>query len=111
MNPVSLNLPQGAEVFNFLFRSTNPDYLVQDVLSVRLPNGICLDAGWFPEHDPNGQYHVRVYHEQREHDPLFEDATRDIDELTQFVEFLASETFRTAFGVTSSTSDDKCVIA
>ena len=66
MNPIRVilpNLPDGCEVYNFMYRTRDPEYLVQDQLSVRLQNGFVVDVSWFPEHDPNGCYHIHVIRE------------------------------------------------
>jgi hypothetical protein len=35
--------------------------LTQDMLEVELPNGVIIDVGWYPEHDPNGEYGIAVF--------------------------------------------------
>jgi hypothetical protein len=35
--------------------------LTQDMLEVELANGVVIDVGWYPEHDPNGTYGVVAF--------------------------------------------------
>lgn len=35
--------------------------LSEDVYAVILPNGLTVDVSWFPQHDPDGYFHVRVF--------------------------------------------------
>jgi hypothetical protein len=88
MKPVDLNLPDGCELYNKLYRTSNPDYLVQDILVVRLLNGFVIDVGWFPEHDPNGNYVIVVA--DGKDDELREIRAKSADEVRQYVEFLAA---------------------
>ena len=39
-----LTVPGGCEVYNFLYRTRDPEYLVQDQLTVALPNGFFIDT-------------------------------------------------------------------
>jgi hypothetical protein len=87
--PVPLRLPPGAELYNFIYRSTNPAYLVQDIATVRLSNGFYIDAGWFPEHDPNGAYQVRVFYETPDRLMGQKLTLRSVDELVQALESLS----------------------
>src|SRR2546425_500703 len=63
MKPVNLNLGTAHVVaqYNFLYRSRDPDYLVQDILSIQLTSGYRIDVSWWPEHDPNGRYYLSVF--------------------------------------------------
>lgn len=89
MNPVRLTLPPGCEIYNFLYRTRHPEYLVQDQLSIALPNGFFIDVGWFPEHDPTGEYIIRVFYEYWNDQKIIPIQTRDIDEAVRTVEDLA----------------------
>lgn len=108
MIPVNLRLPPKSEVYNFLYRSTDPAYRTQDVLTVRLANGIYIDVGWYPEHDPNGAYELQIFVESPNHllgQPLL---IKDIDQLIQTVEYLSAHYSRTIAAASSSSnsSDD-----
>lgn len=48
------------EVVGFLYSSDDPRDLGQDMLEVRLPNGIRINAGWYPEGSPAGCYRISV---------------------------------------------------
>lgn len=89
MNPVSLNLPENAQVYNFLFRSRDPAYLIQDLLTVRLQNGFCIDVGWYPEHDINGSYLIRVFRETWDNQIGNPIKTSDLNAVEQIVQQLA----------------------
>lgn len=41
--------------------SDDPMLLSQDMLEVELPTGVFLDVGWFPEHDPQGEYVIMAF--------------------------------------------------
>jgi len=79
VNPVELkNLPAGTKVYNFLYRSDDPDYLVRDLLTIELPNGMCIDVGWHPEHDPSGEYVVRAFYKDWQNQ-IFSEPVRFVD--------------------------------
>jgi len=85
MNPVQLDLPDGCEVYNFLYPTRDPEYLVQDQLSVALPNGYVIDVTWAPEHDPNGSYIVRVFREYWQAQQVPSVITRDVNDVVNLV--------------------------
>jgi hypothetical protein len=89
MNPVNLRLPSGCEVYNYLYRTRDPGYLVQDQLSVALPNGYYIDVAWTPEHDPTGEYVVRVFYEYWNDQQINPIRLGDVDQVIQTVEYLA----------------------
>ena len=107
MNPVKLRLPPGSETYNFLYRTRNPEYLVQDVLSVSLPNGFCIDVGWFPEHDPAGHYCIRVFQEHPDAQKIPPIESRNLDDVIQTVESLAARF--NAPAVFTSSSSESCL--
>ena len=72
------------EVIGFLYSCDDPRELGQDMVEVRLPNGIRINAGWYPEGDPDGCYHVSVGG-ARELPPSEWD---DIDEVAHEIELL-----------------------
>jgi hypothetical protein len=61
MTPIDIKIPGGAEVASGLYVGMELEDLTQDLVTVRLPNGYFIDMGWYPEHDPAGQYVVRVF--------------------------------------------------
>ena len=63
MNPVSIQVPDGARLTNHLYPTTSPDYLLSDLVTIALPNGCYVDLGWYPEHQPNGQFIVRAFYQ------------------------------------------------
>ncbi len=89
MNPLQLDLPSDAEVYNFLYRTRESEYLVQDQLSAELPNGFVIDVAWTPEHDPGGQYVIRVFHEYWHNQRANPIITRSVDDVVAIVEQLA----------------------
>ncbi len=50
------------EVVGFLYEADDPADLGQDMIEVRLANGITIDAGWYPEGDRTGSYVVKAWH-------------------------------------------------
>jgi len=90
MKPVDLNIKvKVAEIYNFLYRTKNPEYLVPDILTVALPNGYHIDVSWYPAHDPSGHYYVRVFWEYADEQRITPIETNDIDELLSIVRQLS----------------------
>ena len=89
MKPINLNLPPEAEVYNSLYPTKAPEYLVQDLLSVALPNGHFIDVAWSPEHDPKGEYIVRVFFECWDRQQIPPVVTRCLSDVIRCVEELA----------------------
>ncbi len=57
---IPLTVPQGSLVHNFLYPDLQAEDLSEDLVHVVLPNGIVIDAGWFPHADPNGHFVIRA---------------------------------------------------
>jgi hypothetical protein len=89
MKPVKLQLPAGCEVYNFLYRTRDPQYLVQDQLSVALPNGFFIDVTWAPEHHPTGEYFIRVFYQYWQNQRVQPIRTSSIDDVVASVQDLA----------------------
>ena len=89
MKPVEVRLPEDCEVYNFLYRTRDPEYLVQDQLTVALPNGFFIDVAWAPEHDPDGEYIIRIFYEYWNNQRMAPMPTRSIDDVVSIVEELA----------------------
>jgi len=103
MNPVNLSLPPGSVAYNFLYRTEDPEYFVQDLLSVSLPNGFCIDVGWYPEHDLSGRYWIRVFQESWDAQRIPPIKMQRLDDVIQTVESLAAR-FASPVVLTSSNS-------
>lgn len=91
MNKVEFTFPESVVVRGALFTTTDPTYLVQDLLEIDLPNGITIDAGWYPESDPNGSFQLVVfkgYWENQLREPF---ETQSITELASEVNRLVHE--------------------
>ena len=60
---IHLNLPAhlGCEVVGFLYESDDVAELGQDMIEVRVPTGVTINAGWYPEGSPEGAYRVRTW--------------------------------------------------
>jgi hypothetical protein len=52
MNTMPIKLPDGCQIWNGLFEEMDIEDKHQDVLTVKLPNNIYLDVGWYPDWDP-----------------------------------------------------------
>ena len=109
--PIQLNLPPGAEVFNRLYETRNPELLDEDLLTIRLENGFCVDAGWFPAFDPHGTYVVRVFYEYGDadvRDPIY---VADVREVADIVERLCARFGRRQVNVSRSNSEFATAVA
>lgn len=64
IRPFYFDLPKDCEasVVGFLYEADDPAELGEDMIEVQLADGISIDAGWYPEGDPNGAYEVSVWH-------------------------------------------------
>ena len=102
MTPIRPRVPEGAEVYSSLYRTTDPEYLTQDVLAISLPNGFQIDVGWFPEHDPEGHYVIRVFYQYWDAQKILPVRVNTVDEVLQVVESLADR-FSSGVVVASST--------
>lgn len=91
MKPVDLHLPDGSKVYNFLYRTSDPNYLVSDILTVCLPNEYCIDVSYKPEHDPAGAYFVRVFWRSWDMPKTPDLRLNNVEEVIQAVEALASK--------------------
>ena len=46
------------QVTGELVESADPRDLSEDMIEIELPNGVLIDAGWYPESSPQGRYRV-----------------------------------------------------
>lgn len=56
------SLPKNAEFANYIYSHMDLEEKHQDLLTVVLPSGYTIEAGWFPECDPLGQFIVKACH-------------------------------------------------
>ena len=83
---IELRLPEGATVRGVLEHVLQPEWLTQDVLEVTLPNGAVIDVGWYPEHNLEGSFWIRVFLEDWDHqltDPILRRDPHDVKELVE----------------------------
>jgi hypothetical protein len=86
VKPVDISIPDTARVlFNSLYRTTDPLWLRQDLLAVKLQNGIVIDVSWHPARDPSGSYTVTAFQDTWDK-PICEAETTDIDTVVRIVE-------------------------
>jgi len=89
MKPIDLSFLryQGVVVRGEVFDSNESAVLLEDLIEVELPAGRFIDMGWYPEHDVDGEYVVRLWSRD---DPRFEQRfrTRDVTRALRFVERL-----------------------
>jgi hypothetical protein len=112
MNPIVPNIPiNGAKISSFLYRSTNPDYLTQDQLTIALPNGYIIDVSWHPEHDPAGHYLIRVFYEFADNERREPLIVEHLDDMLKKVEALSLHYSRQQIPVSSTTTVEKLVDA
>lgn len=89
MKPVPINLPMGAKISNYLYPTMDMDDRTEDLVTVSLSNGFFIDAGWYPEHDPNGQFVVRVYYQFWDDQREVPKYARTIEEVVDIIEKLS----------------------
>lgn len=62
--PFELPADHHCEVVGFLYDADDAADLGQDMMEVRLASGFTIDAGWYPEGDPQGTFLVKAWHPQ-----------------------------------------------
>src|SRR4051812_45148827 len=91
MKTVPLRVP-GAQVTGYTVEDyANVEDLTQDIVQIVLANGLTIDVGWHPEHDPSGSFVVRVFEgdwENRKYETT--QATRSGEKLARLVEELVA---------------------
>ena len=102
MTPIKPWVPEGAKVYSFLYRTTDPEYLTQDVLAVSLPSGFYIDVGWFPEHDPEGCYVIRVFYQYWDDQKIPPIEVKTVDDVVREVEILANRFSRDTVATSST---------
>jgi hypothetical protein len=80
----------GATVHGELYPPDAQALLTQDMLEVELSNGVIIDVGWYPEHDPDGHYGIIVFKEDdpdtllvKVTTPSFERVVRTVSDLAE----------------------------
>ncbi len=68
--------------------------LTQDMLEVELSNGVVIDVGWYPEHDPSGEYGVVAFQGHPDRPIGKPYYTKDPKAVIAKVETLAQDTLR-----------------
>ena len=103
-------LPPGArEIYNSLYRTTNPECLTDDLYLAEMPGEIFIDVGWFPECDPTGAYEICVYQKTFEN-PLFGPwESRDLTEVLDQIETLA-KWYTEKFNLSSETLEEAMLL-
>lgn len=61
------------------------EHLKEDLVQVQLPSGDIVDAGWLPEFDPTGAFHVTVVSEGDWERPRQRVTVRDVAELRRLL--------------------------
>jgi hypothetical protein len=89
MKTVSLSLPADCEVVGELYDSPDPAARGEDMIEVHLPNGVVIDAGWYPEGAQDGAYRVALYLGSERLTPNFR--TRDINAAAKRIQEVAWE--------------------
>ena len=82
MKPIDLSFLESdysVVVKGELFDSKDPVVLSEDLLEIDLQSGRAIDVGWYPEHDPQGQYRVLLYRGHTGY-PLKEFRTTEVHE-------------------------------
>jgi hypothetical protein len=78
-------VPADAEYASYLDSMECPENLTQDLVAVKLSNGVFIYVDWLPEHDPAGSYHltVAIYSDEYEEKELFTIAYKTFDEMLE----------------------------
>ena len=72
----------------FIPHESDFDNLTQDILELRLDNGVIIDVGWYPDHDPEGQYCTHVFRDKWENQlwgPVMSLRKEDVEDLVQWL--------------------------
>jgi hypothetical protein len=86
VSDLKLYLPVGSDSSVYIDYDSDFDEFDQDVVNVRLPNGVYIEAGWFPENDPDGSFLIRVF---AGGDEINESTADDVTQLKSTIESLA----------------------
>lgn len=73
---------------------TDVSFLTQDMLEVELADGVIIDFGWYPEHDPNGAYGVVALQGHPDRPIGKPYCTKDPKAVIAKIEALAKDTMR-----------------
>jgi hypothetical protein len=90
---IPINIP-GCQITGTLYDQYLPEDLDQDILQVRLPNGLTIDVGWYPEGDPNGAFKVVVYQRYWRNQLCDPVVTKKPSEAAKAVERLATKYYK-----------------
>lgn len=97
MKPLEPKVPPGSKVIiNALYSSGDSAQLTDDLYLVKLPNGVRIDVGWFPECDPSGQYEICAYRDDFDDRVAGPFAARNAIEAVKMVEELAKSLLASA---------------
>ena len=84
MTNLEVHLDPTFHLVGAIVQSDDAADLSQDMIDIRLPNGLLVHAGWYPDSDPNGEYRITLYRGlQRVRAPIYtKDAWQAVEELT-----------------------------
>lgn len=100
--PIPINAPLGARTSSYLYPQMSVSELHQTVAVIILDNGDVVQAGWFPENDPNGKYAIELSFNGYEDEIELE--TKDPYEVIQVMENLAVRLSRSEVDLAQSTT-------
>ncbi len=75
--------PSAVDVIGDLYDTQNIYDLTQDLICVEMPDHVYIDAGWYPDWDPDGEYRVIVFKDDVDNllrPPIH---TKDVEEVVQ----------------------------
>lgn len=78
-------IPKNSVIRGQLEDTTDPTWLLQDMVEIDLPNGNTIDIGWHPECDINGYYRIVLFKDQWEN-KIEEFNTKKTQEVYNIVE-------------------------
>jgi hypothetical protein len=82
-----LKLPAGCQIAGDLYDAPEPAGRGEDMIEITLPNGVIIDAGWYPEGDPKGRYRVAAHYGTEKLLPHL--GTGDVQSLASLIEHVA----------------------
>jgi hypothetical protein len=90
---VSFNIFMEIDPLNQDINNFDPGWdLSQDLLQIQsVQRDIIIDLGWYPDHDPNGEYKIFVIKNLDWENPLITYASRSKDEIVSKIERLLLE--------------------
>lgn len=89
MKTIDIDIPTSASMKGELYAELHPDVMLQDILEVDLGGGFYIDVGWYPEHDPKGEFWIRTFRDTWDEQFGTPIKTRSPEDVRKWVELIA----------------------